>query len=343
MFKPYFVVYLFSYFKTLSIYKITNIFLLNISYLYNIISKKKYFHAGNPMHISIEPTTYCNLQCLECPSGQRKFTRNTGYLSINLFQTIIHQLKKNLIACTLYFQGEPLLHKDIFKFIKILKVNHIHSIISTNGMLISQSIAEKLILSGLNTLIVSVDGTTNETYKKYRVGGDLNTVLKGISFLIEARKRLKKHKPYIIVQFLVTADNEHQIKEIKQLVKNLGVDKLHLKTVQLYDYKHGHKLMPKNNKYSRYKQQTDGTYKVKSKMQNKCKRMWTSCVFTWDGWVVPCCFDKDADNKMGNISKENFSKIWLGSKYTQFRKQLKKHRTSISICRNCTEGTKVWL
>ena len=70
--------------------------------------------------------------------------------------------------------------------------------------------------------------------------------------------------------------------------------------------------------------------------------MWQSCVITWDGGVVPCCFDKDATHQLGQLQTTDFKKIWSGKRYQNFRGALLKSRSEIDICKNCTEGTKVW-
>ena len=70
--------------------------------------------------------------------------------------------------------------------------------------------------------------------------------------------------------------------------------------------------------------------------------MWHSCVITWDGAVLPCCFDKDGKYKMGDVKNNSFSNIWNNQKYAEFRKLISNSRREIDICKNCTEGTKVW-
>ena len=87
----------------------------------------------------------------------------------------------------------------------------------------------------------------------------------------------------------------------------------------------------------------DGTYKIKNKLVNSCWKMWHSCVITWDGLVVPCCFDKDAHYQLGSVKKTTFQDLWNGDKYQKFRASLLKGRSQIEICKNCTEGTKVWV
>jgi radical SAM protein with 4Fe4S-binding SPASM domain len=140
----------------------------------------------------------------------------------------------------------------------------------------------------------------------------------------------------------VVKPNEHQIPEVYALAKQLGVDQVVLKTAQIYDYENGSDLIPVQDKYSRYERQSDNTYAIKNKLSNECWKMWHSCVITWDGKVVPCCFDKDAQYVMGDLRQQSFREIWNGSTYLKFRSSLLKSRNEIEICKNCTEGTKVW-
>jgi radical SAM protein with 4Fe4S-binding SPASM domain len=143
-------------------------------------------------------------------------------------------------------------------------------------------------------------------------------------------------------QFLVVKQNEHQIEEVKTLGRELGVDHVALKTAQIYDYENGSELIPSIEKYSRYYKDNSGKYHIKNQLLNHCWKMWHSCVITWDGKVVPCCFDKDAHYVMGDLNKQSFKAICHSEKYNEFRAVLLKSRSEIEMCRNCTEGTRVW-
>jgi radical SAM protein with 4Fe4S-binding SPASM domain len=194
----------------------------------------------------------------------------------------------------------------------------------------------------LDRLIISIDGTTQSSYESYRVGGDLNKVIEGTRNIIHWKKKLRSKTPHVIFQFLVVAHNEHQIPEVQKLAKDLGVDELRLKTAQIYDYENGSELMPKNEKYSRYTKTESGTYDIKRGGDKNCWKMWHSCVITWDGKVVPCCFDKDAHYSMGSLQTQSFSEIWTGDKYQDFRNNLIQSRSTYEMCKNCTEGAQVW-
>jgi radical SAM protein with 4Fe4S-binding SPASM domain len=302
---------------------------------------KKNIHWGMPFSISIEPTTSCNLRCPECPSGLRKFSRNTGMLTWEMYQSTIDQLKQNLMYVILYFQGEPYLNPQFFDFINYAKKRRIYTATSTNGHFLTEENARKTIASGLDRLIISLDGIGQEAYSEYRIGGRYQRVIDGVKKMVEWKRKMKSSTPHIIIQFLVLKSNEHQLQEVKDICRSLGVDELQFKTAQVYNYENGNPIIPSIDKYSRYKKLEDGTYTFKNKLPNKCYKMWSSNVVTWDGLIVPCCFDKDAEHQLGDLSKQTFKEIWKSKKYNQFRKGVFNYRKKIEICKNCTEGLKL--
>ncbi|MCB0738672.1 MAG: SPASM domain-containing protein, partial [Bacteroidetes bacterium] len=107
-------------------------------------------------------------------------------------------------------------------------------------------------------------------------------------------------------------------------------------------FENGNEIIPTINKYARYKKASNGKWVIKNKLLNQCWKMWHSCVVTWDGNVVPCCFDKDAHHVMGNATSTSFKELWHAAEYQNFRNAILKGRSQIEICKNCTEGTKVW-
>ncbi|MBX2899763.1 MAG: SPASM domain-containing protein [Cyclobacteriaceae bacterium] len=299
-------------------------------------------HWALPTSIAIEPTTSCNLRCPECPSGLRSFTRPTGMLQAELFKKVIDELAPTLSYLTFYFQGEPYLHPQFIDLVGYASKKNIYTATSTNAHYLTDAMARKTVESGLDRLIISIDGTTQETYQAYRVGGRLDKVLEGARNIIRWKRELKSITPFVVFQFLVVRPNEHQVEAVHQLAREIGADQVALKTAQIYDYAMGSDLIPTTEKYARYKQNADGTYSIKNKLENHCWKMWQSCVITWDGKVVPCCFDKDAQYVMGDLQTESFKKIWQGPKYREFRASLLRSRSEIEMCKNCTEGTKVW-
>ncbi|MBS1752535.1 MAG: SPASM domain-containing protein [Ferruginibacter sp.] len=298
---------------------------------------------GYPVSISFEPTTSCNLRCPECPSGLRQFSRPTGMLKNDFFTRTIDEIHKELLYLIFYFQGEPYLNPDFLKMVKYASDKKIYTATSTNAHYLTDEIAKKTVESGLDRLIISIDGTTQDVYQQYRVGGNLEKVLAGARNIVKWKKQLKSKTPFVFFQFLVVKPNQHQIEEIKQLAKEVGVDEVRFKTAQVYDYKTDpNNLIPTIDKYSRYKKNADGTYIPKNKLANRCWKLQHANVITWDGLVVPCCFDKDAMHQLGNLKTQSFKEIWHNDNYKQFRSQLMKSRKNIDICANCSEGVSVW-
>jgi radical SAM protein with 4Fe4S-binding SPASM domain len=299
-------------------------------------------HSGMPISIGIEPTTSCNLRCPECPSGLRSFTRPTGMLDEALFTLLIDQLRNTLTYLTFYFQGEPYLHPKFLSLVKYASQANIYTATSTNAHYLTDKQARDTVESGLDRLIISLDGTDQETYESYRVGGNIEKVLEGTRNILRWRKELRSKTPYVVFQFLVVKPNEHQVPEVYKMAKAMGVDNVLLKTAQIYDYQNGSDLIPTIDKYSRYKKSPDGTWRIKNELMNHCWKMWNSCVVTWDGKIVPCCFDKDAHFVLGDLKKNSFDEIWKSDAYNDFRRSILRSREEIEICKNCTEGTKVW-
>lgn len=298
---------------------------------------------GYPISISFEPTTSCNLRCPECPSGLRQFTRPTGMLNPEFFNKTIDEIYKDVMYLIFYFQGEPYLNPTFLEMVKYAHDRGIYTATSTNAHYLTEEKAKKTVESGLDRLIISIDGTTQEVYQQYRRGGKLEKVLQGARNIVKWKKELKSKTPFIFFQFLVVRPNEHQIEEVKKLGKEIGVDQVRFKTAQVYDYENDpNQLIPTNEKYSRYKKDKEGDVKINSGMNNYCWRLWHANVITWDGLVVPCCFDKDATHQLGNLKGENFKDIWHNENYKDFRSKIMKGRKNIDICANCSEGLKVW-
>ncbi|NDF98904.1 MAG: radical SAM protein [Chitinophagia bacterium] len=267
---------------------------------------------GLPISISVEPTTSCNLRCPECPSGLRSFTRATD------------------------------LNPAFLEMVRYASQKKIYTATSTNAHYLTDENARRTIESGLDRLIISIDGTTQEVYEQYRVGGQLQKVLDGAARVVKWKKELRSKTPFIVFQFLVVRPNEHQIEEARQLARRIGVDDIWFKTAQIYDYeKDPHQLIPTRQEYSRYRRTPRGN-EFKGRLANHCWRLWHDPVITWNGLVAPCCFDKDAQYKMGNLQQQSFVEIWRSEPYRQFRAKILQGRKQIDICSNCSEGTRVW-
>ncbi len=325
----------------LSVRRVWNGLKVMSSYYYSKWTRRP-VQWGFPLSISFEPTTSCNLRCPECPSGLRAFTRPTGMLQKDFFRETIDQLHKDLLYLVFYFQGEPYLNPSFLDMVQYANQKKIYTATSTNAHFLTDENAKRTIESGLDRLIISIDGTTQEVYQQYRVGGRLDKVIAGAKNIVKWKKELKSKTPFVVFQFLVVKPNQHQVEDVKKLAKEVGVDDVWFKTAQVYDYENDpNQLIPDIDKYSRYKKTNNGTI-FKGKMANQCWRLWHDPVITWDGLVAPCCFDKDAQHRLGDLKKQSFVEIWKNPAYKSFRSKILQGRKNIDICANCSEGTKVW-
>jgi len=315
-----------------SLIKPSNFVLAAYSYLASSVTGRPDMN-GMPLAVGVELTNNCNLKCPECSSGSGRMTRERGYLNPELFKRVMKELKPYLFNTNLYFQGEPMLHPGFFSFLEYSIGTH--TTVSTNGHFLSEVSCEKIVKSGLDKLIISLDGIDQETYSQYRINGNIDVVKTGIERISEARN-LSGSPLKIEIQFLVNKLNEKQIPRVKELAKK-NKAALRLKSMQITEKKDVEKWLPINGRFSRYKLK-NGEYIIKNSFPNRCARLWFNPVITWDGKVIPCCFDKDAEHVMGDLNQDSFRDIWNGPKYRIFRKSILSGRHMIDICRNCTSG-----
>jgi radical SAM protein with 4Fe4S-binding SPASM domain len=288
---------------------------------------------GMPVALGIELTNHCNLKCPECNSGSGLMTRTRGFISTGLFEKIIAEAGPYLYNLNLYFQGESMMHPQFFSILE--KCSNIYTTLSTNGHFLSEENAEKITASPLRKLIVSLDGMDKQAYNYYRVNGDLDKVLAGIRYISESVKR--NHSDLkLVIQFLVYRKNEQQLNEAKIFAGSVGAS-FQVKSMQIINKDSYETWLPSQGKFSRYVKEGSG-YAIKNRLQNRCVRLWFNPVITWDGKVLPCCFDKNADHVMGDMNQDSLRNIWIGEKYMKFRKDLLTGRRKIEICRNCTSG-----
>jgi radical SAM protein with 4Fe4S-binding SPASM domain len=295
---------------------------------------------GMPVSYSIEPTNHCNLQCPECPSGLGTLTRPLGLLKFEDFKKLIDEINSTAFYVQLFFQGEPYINKNLPQMIKYAQSKDIYIAISTNGHFVNQNNVDLVLDNAPDKLIFSVDGLDEDSYQQYRVGGTFKQADEGLRALIKRKNDRKSKKPFVEFQFIVMKHNEHQIEDVKKYCNEVGVDKVVFKTMQISSYENAVKFLPQNQKYRRYSID-NGTFNIKNKISNRCFALWRTSVVTWDGRVVPCCFDKDAENEIGIVNGRTFSEIWKSEKYLEFRNKVLTNRKGVSMCTNCTEGLKI--
>ena len=294
----------------------------------------------SPLFVSVEPAAVCQLRCPACPVGLRtpevsKSRDVERMMSLDIWHRILAEIRDTAFIIQFYFQGEPLLNKDLPQMIREAHEAGLYTIVSTNAQAMTPEMAEQLVASGLDRIIISMDGLTDESYNAYRIGGSLEKTKAALRFLREAKDRTPytvHHTPIIELQCLRLKTNENEWAEFKRVYKNLGADRLVFKTAQLYDYADGHPLMPSDPRYSRYIQGSDGRYHRRS-LRKGCFRVWSGVVISTDGAVLPCCYDKAHEHAYGNILTTSLRELFHNDQARTFRRAA--FEQSPAICQEC--------
>jgi len=332
-----------------------------IYYEFNKLSFKKVLNAclteastyfkpsrpwGMPTHAMIEPTTLCNLHCALCPVTIG-LERPTGNMSLKLFKKTIDEIGEYLFTLLLWDWGEPFVNPDIYTMISHAKTYDIKVISSTNGHFFEHvNNVEKLVRSGLDTIIFAIDGISDATYEVYRQGGSLKSALKGMENVARQKTALGSRNPLIVFRFIVMGHNEHEIPQLEELARSLGADALVFKTLNTAsqdpyfesgtskrdDYT---EFMPKNVKHKRFKIGEDGLEALRHK-KNPCRNLWTTPTIHWNGKVNPCTYDPKDLYVLGDLRKHSMREIWSGPGYKSMRRRFRKDWETIGLCTECS-------
>jgi len=286
-----------------------------------------------PIFVSVEPANICQLRCPACPvgKGERLKVKGERTMSLDVWHRTLADIRDSAFVVQFYFQGEPLLNKDLPQMIKEAHEAGLYTIVSTNAQAMTAHMAEQLVAAGLDRIIVSMDGLSDESYNAYRVGGSLTQCIHALSYLRDAKEQLGG-RTTIELQVLRLKTNEHEWKSFRYAYKRLGADRLVFKTAQLYDYTHGHPLMPSDKRYCRYVLGKDGLYHRRP-LSKGCWRVWSGAVITTNGEVLPCCYDKAHAHMYGNIMESPLKELFHNEKATVFRQAA--FRQTPQICKEC--------
>ena len=270
-----------------------------------------------PYRYTIDPLNVCNLRCPLCPTGLGTLGRKSGKMEFEKFTSIIDQIEDYAYLAELYNWGEPYLHPQIFDMISYASERRIGVRMSSNLNRFDAEMARKTVDAGLDALTVSVDGTTQETYEKYRRKGDLENVFNNIRLLVDEKRRRKSSKPFIVLRMLINRYNEHQIEEMREIAWELGVDAFNTGTtyVDTTDKAQIAEWLPTTEELSYYDYSAE-------KMENvwHCSDLWESVTINWDGGLAPCCWLHDTKNDIDNVFDRPIKEIWNSDAYISSRR-----------------------
>jgi len=291
---------------------------------------------GMPAQYFIDPINMCNLRCPLCPTGRGVLARPPGRMALADLKGVVDEIAPYAYRVELYNWGEPLLHPEIFDMIAYVSQRHISVGLSSNLNHLDDNMARRLVDSGLNQLVVSIDGATQESYEAYRRRGRLDVVLKNLELLLETRRVLKRRGPFIIWRMLVGKHNEREIEAVRTMASEMGVDAFATGPlfVDTKDPKQVEQWVPSDSRYSPYAC-------TMSEMENTwhCRDLWESMVINWDGGVAPCCWLHDPQFDFGNVRHQTVREIWNGPSYISARRVISRHEEEpngvSTICHRC--------
>lgn len=290
-----------------------------------------------PKYLELEPTNLCNLRCPGCVVGRGEITRPRGRMAIHVYKKAIDQLADYLLLLILFERGEPFVHDGLCDMVAYAAERGIKVSVSTNGhFLDSDERAEAVVRSGLDHLIVSLDGATPQTYQMYRRGGDFDKVVAGIRTLLGVREKMGAGLPLVDLRFIPMRQNEHEIPAIRKLASDLCVDILSFKT---YNPALGHEgetdeCLPKNEAHRRFSYDTGG--RPIRNGENLCAKLWNTISVRWDGSVVPCNCDYQDDFILGRLEEQTLPEIWRGDVFADYRKSFRDAWAEHPLCNSCT-------
>ncbi len=274
-----------------------------------------------PSVIWIEPTNSCNLNCIMC-DREAILRRGKGFMSLELFIKIIDQAAEQKVEkVNLQMGGEPLLHPNLLEMIRYAKGKTLVTTFNTNANLLDEGKSRAIIEAGLDLIIFSVEGASNNIYGKIRRGGNYEIVQNNIHCFLNLKKELGVTKPETRIETLIMKGTENEIKKIVEYWQPY-VNKVMVSSVCEYGGVRGLSLLEKN---------------MKSK-KILCPSLWRSLAVLWNGDVTVCCGDLAGDLVIGNIMKSDIRSLWNSTKLNEMRRiHRKREFEKIPRCNDCED------
>ena len=287
-----------------------------------------------PTHLQVEPTNQCNLRCPVCFVTNEKNHLRKGSMSRASFERLMDEVGDRLLFLHFWGWGEPFLNPEFFNMVRYAKSKGINVITSTNGHFLLDDVrTDELLDSGLDVLIVALDGTDRETYEKYRERGDFDKVIRGLRRLVQRKRERKNTSLRINLRTLATIDNEHQIPALKAMAEDIGVDLYSIKTAALNcgDETELRRRIPRTPGYCREHFDADGR---PIRQRNRCKRLWNHPFILQDGTLVRCDYNTTQLVVHGNVFTDpaGFKGVWFGDSLRSARKEFLGDRV---LCKDC--------
>ncbi len=318
-----------------------------------------------PVHLHLEHTTYCNLDCTFC--NRTEYISQSQHLRLEQFREILDRIRPQKFSLTGI--GEPLMHPQVIEMIRLAKQQGTSVDLVTNGTLLTQERCVELVKSGLDVLRISLDSATPETYHTIRGLDTFPHILDGIRTLVETKKQFGLSKPFVRLTYVMMKDNLHEIAQTVALGKELGVDAANFQPLELVGIEDRRDSLIDEMSYEEFSRiiqealirsqhlhidtnlqtiwKNLSVYWKKYQVIEPYKEGQRHCIFPWfytyitvDGDVHPCCYlNYGSDTIMGNMFQTPFESIWNGPAYRKLRKVIREGKYPYPMCRYCLSRT----
>jgi MoaA/NifB/PqqE/SkfB family radical SAM enzyme len=333
--RRYQFLYLWKFLQNLTIAKAYN-YWLNRHEFGNLQEDLRSF----PPQVIIDITNSCNLKCPLCPTGMGITDRPKGIMPLNDYERILDQLKHKVQAVHLYNWGEPLLVKDFDRYCELaVRKGFVVSVSSNLTMNLSDDRIMAITKSGLARIIISYDGATPDSYLKYRIKGNFERLNENIKRIVALKKKLRSAYPLLTLQFVRHRDNHDDIRYLREIAGELGVDSWHMVDVLLpFGEGRNTEMIDKWITPDRLSDKAMPFDIRKSELGSPCTHLWQYPVINHDLTLSPCCFVYSRGDDMADLHYQTFLEAWNSLRYRDARRlfghksqveQLPCHRCSI--------------
>jgi radical SAM protein with 4Fe4S-binding SPASM domain len=304
-----------------------------------------------PTSAIIDPVNRCNLSCGLCPTGQKSANYPQSFMNFDTFKRVLGKFPE-LKSIELYNWGEPFLNSEIFNMIEYAKALKIFVTIHTNfSFKKNDDFFMALAHHGPHSLVISLDGASQDSYSQFRVKGEFLLVISNIKKLKDYQKN-SANNMLIMWKFLVNKYNEHEMDRAKAIAKEIGV-KIRFVAMSLGDdmvdivqkndiNERMEKWLPSNKEYIQDRYEKNPR---KAIFKGICKQLFETIVINPDGRVFPCCTITNEKNVFGDILNESLEDIWYNEKYEYSRSLFVKNNDIKSrietICKECRNYEKI--
>lgn len=292
--------------------------------------ESKFSISDFPLNIAVEPSNYCNLNCIMCAND--KLTRKRGVMDIRLYKKIIDEIavENPYTRLWLDFYGEPLLQKfRLFYMIDYAVKKGLKNIdLNTNATLLNEEMAEMLLDSGITFISIDCDGFSPAVYEGIRVGANRDKVYKNIKYFLNLRRKKKVDTPIVEVKIMEMEENRDEIETVLNYWRERGA------------WTCLRRLISWGGKYNN----GNGDAKIE---RVACGSGIGILPITWDGLAINCVMDCNADFPCGNVRESSIKEIWKKRNEFLVKPQLCHDWEALpEICHGCTDwmvvGEKRW-